>query len=123
MLKIGEEHVLAVQRVEQIPCFAEPVVGEPGGAVAVSGAFLGEVSVRLSPHVEQFLPLDRVFNGYDFGECPADLEEVSAGFGPGVQRQVPSQVHAHVEDAALHPIGRPRLAHQNRLEHAFPRAR
>lgn len=108
MLEIGEQDALLVEAVEQVPGFAEPVVGVPPLAgVPVVGAFLGEVSVRLPPGIEVLLPRDGRVDVVDVGQCPAELQQPSAGIGAGVAGEVASGAQLDVEDAPLYPGGGP----------------
>ena len=73
----------------------------PRTAVAVAGAFFGEVSVGSPPHIKEFLPLNRFFNCGDFGEGSPDLRKMLTSLGSRVEREVAAQVHTNMEDAAL----------------------
>ena len=81
---------------EELPGFAEPVMGEPPSVAAVA-AFLGEASVGLPPRLELQPPGDRVAGLVDGGEFPGEGEQAPAGIGAGVQREVAADVHLHVE--------------------------
>lgn len=101
VLKIGEQHPFPVQRVEQVPCFAESVMRVPRTAISIPGAFFGEVSVGSPPNIEELLPLDRFLDCGGFGEGSPDLGEMLTGQGSRAQREVSAEVHTNMEDAAL----------------------
>lgn len=73
----------------------------PRTAISIPGAFFGEVTVSSPPHIEEFLPLDRIFNSGDLGEYPTDLGEMLTSQGSRVESEMAAQVHTNMEDAAL----------------------
>lgn len=55
----------------------------------------------LPPGVEVLLPGDRLIDGTDVGELEGEFPEPFTGEGAGVHRQVSTDAHLDVEDAAL----------------------
>lgn len=120
--------VRRVEEREQLP-LPDPPAHHPAGlgqahvpvgdgAVLPAALLVEEAGEVPLPPVVRRHPLGGRRGVRDARQRDRDLPEASAGLEARPEPGRPGDVHAHVEQAALHPGGRPDIA--QRLEHAAP---